>query len=186
MIKLKNFNIQKQKKSYTCGYSSLSMVSDFFKNRIGEEDFEKELPIGFWGTTPFMFTKLFRKYFQDYNIKLKFIHKKDLVRKVESKLIQGIPVPFIYLAKNKFRKPEQVGHYSVIIGIDIEKSKLFIADPFEGCEVEMDFEEAFSKLSFSNASKDNTFFVYRVAKRIVKLTGYMIFTIDKKYIEIAN
>lgn len=50
MVKLSGFQVQEQKTPYTCGYSSLSMVSHYLGNGVEEEELEKELPIGTLGT----------------------------------------------------------------------------------------------------------------------------------------
>lgn len=179
LLKLNNFHIQQQKKSYTCGYASLSMISDFLGSKVEEEDLEEELPLGYFGATPSKFLKLSRKYLSNYNIKFKFIHKNKFIKMVENQLEKNIPIPFLYLAKNKFGNPELVGHYSVIIGIDKQNSRFYVADPFAENKREIAFEELFKELSFCKAAKDNTIIMYRFIKILVKLTGYMIFIIEK-------
>lgn len=176
MIKLKDFQVHKQKKSYTCGYSSLSMISCFLGSKVEEDELEKELPIE-WGTTPSKFITLFRRYLPSYNVKFEFIRKNKFLGRIEHQLQKGIPVPIICLAKNKFESPKLVGHYLVIIGMDKLNSKFYIADPFEGCEREIAFEEAFKELSFCDASKDNTIMIYKFIRILVKLMGFMVFII---------
>lgn len=180
MIKLEDFLMQMQKTCYTCGYSSLSMVCDFLGTKIEEEEFEKELPYGYFGITPFKVNKLFNSHMPNYKAKWRFISEKKLARIVEKQLKDNLPVPFLCLAKNKFGTPILVGHFSVIFGMDKENSMFYIADPFIGCEKEMTYEELFNELSFREASKNNTLFVYRVLKRIVRLRGYIILIIERK------
>ncbi len=178
LLKLNNFDIQQQKKSYTCGYSSLSMVSNYLGCKVEEEDLEEELPLGCFGAIPTKFLKLFRKHLPNYKIKLKFMHKTKFIKMVENQLKKNIPIPFIYLAKNKFENPELVGHYSVIIGLDKQNLKFYVADPFEQNEREIAYEEFFKELSFCRATKYNTITMYRYIKILVKLTGYMFFVIE--------
>lgn len=178
MIKLDNFQIKEQKKSYTCGYASLSMISCFLGNKVDEEELEEELPIGSMGTIPSMFKKLLKRHLPNYNIKLEYIRKKKFVNNVEHQLEMGIPVPIICLAENKFKNPKLVGHYLVIIGIDKLNSKFYIADPFNECEREIAFEEIYKQLSF-NESKGNTLMLYKYIRMLVKLRGFMAFIISK-------
>lgn len=184
MIKLNNFQIQEQKKSYTCGYSSLSMISCFLGNKVEEDELEKVLPIGLLGITPSKFITLFKRHLPSYIVKFKFIHKNKFIEQIECQLEGGIPVPFICLAKNKFGNPKLVSHYLVIIGLDKLNSKFYIADPFDGCEKEISFEEAYNEMAFSDASMDKTIIIYKVVRMLVKLKGFMVFIIRKNNIPI--
>lgn len=180
MIKLSGFQVQEQKTSYTCGYSSLSMISYFLGSKVEEEELEKELPIGRLGAIPSKFIRLFKRYLPSYNIKLQFIHKDSFIEMVENQLEKGVPVPIICLAKNKFKSPVLVGHYLVIIGIDKLNSNLYVADPFYGYEREITFEEAYKDLSFIDDHKENTMMLYKFLRLVVKIMGFIAFKINKR------
>ncbi len=179
MIKLTNFQMQKQKKSYTCGDSTLSMVSDFLENKIDEEVFEKEFQSKYFGSTPSKFIKSFKRHLPNHSIKLKFLRKKKFLKAVEYSLKKQLPVPFVSLVKNKFENPEFTMHYRIIIGIDTLSSKFLIVDPFYGCAKEIEFEKMFNELSFSETFKDNGMTINKLIGILVKLKGYMVYIINE-------
>lgn len=179
MIKLSDFQLQEQKTSYTCGYSSLSMVSHYFGNGVAEEELENELPIGSLGTTPSMFIKLFKRHLPHHRVMLRFLRKDKFITLVEKQIGRGIPLPMICFVKNKYEAPRMVGHYMVIIGIDKEKSIFYVADPFSGQEREVPFKESFKQLSFRDHNKENTMMLYKIMRLVVTIMGFMVYEIEE-------
>ena len=176
MIRLDGFIVQKQKTHFTCGYSTLSMVTSYLGKKVDEETILREFPLGYLGATPSKVIKAFEKYIADYRMKYLVRSKDSVLNIVDAQLKNGIPIPFLYLTVNDFDKPNLVSHYSIIIGIDKEQGKVVIANPF-GYEEIIEVDELLRKMAFKIKGKMPFILKLSILLKIMK--GYMIFEIRK-------
>ncbi len=176
MIKLDDFKVEKQKTYYTCGYSTISMVTSFLGRKVDEEVLLRNFPLGYLGATPAKVIKAFEEYMPEYKMKYRKVSKEKALDIIESKLKAGLPIPFIYLTVNDFNKLLLVSHYSIIIGMDKEKSEFIVANPF-GYEEEVSFDELLTKMSFKIKGKMPL--ILRLSILTGFMRGFMIFDISK-------
>ena len=150
MIKLKNFPLYKQQTPYTCGYASISMISSF----LGKPIKEGEIPKGplfntVKGLPPWEFVKIFEKCLPDYSVRLKSPDRKKIPEMIFEQIKNDLPVPVIFSTIDDFDKPHMNMHYSVITGIDKEKTKVILVNPF-GYEETMKMGELLDKMAYNN------------------------------------
>lgn len=153
MIKLENFSIYKQLTPHTCGYAALSMVSTF----LGKPIKENQIPKGpFYkivgGTPPWEFVKIFKRCLPDCLIKLENPPSKIIAEIILKQIQAGMPVPIICSTLNDFDKPNLNMHYEIVIGIDKEKTRVILANPF-GYEETLKIENLLDKMDYSNYTK---------------------------------
>ena len=130
----------------SCGYAAISMISSFFGNPIEEEEIPKHLLYRF-GLTPSQFVRKFEKCLPDYSMEIKTMPEEAIVDTILKQLRNGLPVPILYSTVNPFGKLEM--HYSVAIGMDKQKTKVLLANPF-GYEETLETQDMLEKMAFRN------------------------------------
>jgi len=153
VIKLENFPIYKQLTPHTCGYATLSMISTFLgkpikENQISKGPFYKIVG----GTPPWEFVKIFKQCLPDCLIKLENPPSSIIAETILKQIRAGMPVPIICSTPNDFDKPNLNMHYEVIIGIDKQKTRVILANPF-GYEETLKIEDLLDKMAYRNYTK---------------------------------
>ncbi len=131
---LANFPLHKQETPYTCGPASLRMVLEYLGHPLAEPEISQRM-----GTSPKLGTSFlqmhscYNQYLKDFKIALAAHDKigkaanNDLIF---NSLGKDRPVIFTWLVENYFKPKTLVGHYSVLIGFDRNRSEFTIANPF--------------------------------------------------------
>ncbi len=137
-------NIALVKQKYSCGYAVIEMFSSFTNDAISEQAlFDKYGKIV--TSSGSSFCKEMNKNFTDYNTTMyRYLTNKEMIERIYNSLSNGIPVPFEWAAKNK---DDWTLHYSLIVGLDIPKDKIWILNPY-GYEEELSLKEFFDRTSF--------------------------------------
>ncbi len=161
MIKLDNFPIRKQQTPYSCGYTAISMICTFFGNLIKEE----EIPKGFLfkiakGLHPSQFGRILKKYLPNYSMNIITPPEEEIPEIILRQIKKGCPIPILFSTRNDFEKHNIVLHYSVVIGIEKNKTKVSIANPF-GYEEVLEIEDLLDRMAYRNFTERP--FIIRVA-----------------------
>ena len=91
------------------------------------------------------FCEEMNKQFPQYSTTMyKYLSNTELIDRVYNSLLNGIPVPFEWAAKNN---NEWTLHYSLIVGMDIPNDKVIIANPY-GYMEDLTLREFLDRTSF--------------------------------------
>lgn len=151
-LKLDKFPVYKQCNSWSCGPTTIRMVYDYLKG-LGNEKQALDESI-FADRNGGMFPGTFEQFLRDclpgYNVELSnCIPDSEVVKIVYSQLKQGMPVPVYFSTVNEWDKPNYDTHYSVVIGIDLKKDIITIANAY-GFEEEVSVSEFLGSLKYDN------------------------------------
>ena len=183
MIKLKDFPHKKQKSLTSCGYATLSMLFSYFGINIAENEIHRLLLFKKFGLFPCFFMRKFRKNLPNYEIEEKIINNNEPGKIIIEQIKKGFPVPFLYYVVFKSNPSLQGLHYSIIIGIDENLTKVEIADPQpDETDKVISLKELIYKMSFRNISNKNFItLMENLALYLGIVKKNTIFIINKKY-----
>ena len=142
-IMLDNIDVITQ--DISCGYAVIEMFAKWNNDTdLTEESLYKK-----YGkvvtSTGNSFCEEMNKQFPQYSTTMyKYLSNTELIDKVYSSLINGIPVPFEWSAKYN---NEWTLHYSLIVGMDIQNDKVIIANPYGYMET-LTLKEFLDRTSF--------------------------------------
>lgn len=138
-------NIDVITQDISCGYAVIEMFAKWSNDTdLTEESLYKKYGKVITSTGN-LFCEEMNKQFPQYSTTMyKYLSNTDLIDKVYSSLINGIPVPFEWSAKynNKWTL-----HYSLIVGMDIQNDKVIIANPYGYMET-LTLKEFLDRTSF--------------------------------------
>ena len=130
----------------SCGYAVIEMFSSWNGGNITEEKLYSEYGKVVTSTGD-SFEKEMNKQFSEYETTIhKWLKNTELIDMVYENLSRGIPVPFEWAAKFE---GQWTLHYSLIIGIDIPKDKITVANPY-GYYEELTISEFLDRTSFAS------------------------------------
>ena len=130
----------------SCGYAVIEMFSSWNGGNITEEKLYSEYGKVVTSTGD-SFEKEMNKQFSEYETTIhKWLKNTELIDMVYENLSRGIPVPFEWAAKFE---GQWTLHYSLIIGMDIPKDKITIANPY-GYYEELTISEFLDRTSFAS------------------------------------
>ena len=130
----------------SCGYAVIEMFSSWNCGAITEEKLYSEYGkvVTLTGDS---FEKEMNKQFSEYETTIhKWLKNTELIDMVYENLSRGIPVPFEWAAKFE---GQWTLHYSLIIGMDIPKDKITVANPY-GYYEELTVSEFLDRTSFAS------------------------------------
>ena len=139
------------KQEVSCGYAVIEMFSSWNGGNITEEKLYSEYRKVVTSTGD-SFEKEMNKQFSEYETTIhKWLKNTELIDMVYENLSRGIPVPFEWAAKFE---GQWTLHYSLIIGMDIPKDKITVANPYGYYEklTVSDFLDRTSFASYENMS----------------------------------
>lgn len=142
-ITLNNIDVITQ--DISCGYAVIEM----FAKWNNDMDLTEESLYNKYGkvvtSTGNSFCEEMNKQFPQYSTTMyKYLSNTELIDKVYNSLLNGIPVPFEWAAKNN---NEWTLHYSLIVGMDIPNDKVIIANPY-GYMEDLTLKEFLDRTSF--------------------------------------
>ena len=130
----------------SCGYAVIEMFSSWTGGDITEEKLYSEYGKVVTSTGD-SFEKEMNKQFSEYETTIhKWLKNTELIDMVYENLSRGIPVPFEWAAK--FEGLWTL-HYSLIIGMDIPKDIITVANPY-GYYEELTVSEFLDRTSFAS------------------------------------
>ena len=130
----------------SCGYAVIEMFSSWNGGDITEEKLYSEYGKVVTSTGD-SFEKEMNKQFSEYETTIhKWLKNTELIDMVYENLSRGIPVPFEWAAKFE---GQWTLHYSLIIGMDIPKDKITVANPY-GYYEELTVSEFLDRTSFAS------------------------------------
>ena len=130
----------------SCGYAVIEMFSSWNGGNITEEKLYSEYGKVVTSTGD-SFEKEMNKQFSEYETTIhKWLKNTELIDMVYENLSRGIPVPFEWAAKFE---GQWTLHYSLIIGMDIPKDKITVANPY-GYYEELTVSEFLDRTSFAS------------------------------------
>ena len=138
-------NIEPIKQEISCGYAVIEM----FAKWNGNEEITEKSMYDKYGKVVTQTGKAFEeemnKQFKNYKTTMyKYLKNTELIDKVYTSLKNGMPVPFEWAAKHE---NEWTLHYSLIIGLDVQKDVITIANPYGYIE-EISIKEFLNRTSF--------------------------------------
>lgn len=142
-ITLDNIDVITQ--DISCGYAVIEM----FAKWNNDMDLTEESLYNKYGkvvtSTGNSFCEEMNKQFPQYSTTMyKYLSNTELIDRVYNSLLNGIPVPFEWAAKNN---NEWTLHYSLIVGMDIPNDKVIIANPY-GYMEDLTLREFLDRTSF--------------------------------------
>lgn len=142
-ITLDNIDVITQ--DISCGYAVIEM----FAKWNNDMDLTEESLYNKYGkvvtSTGNSFCEEMNKQFPQYSTTTyKYLSNTELIDRVYNSLLNGIPVPFEWAAKNN---NEWTLHYSLIVGMDIPNDKVIIANPY-GYMEDLTLREFLDRTSF--------------------------------------
>jgi hypothetical protein len=133
-VVLKSFPVRKQETPYTCGPASVRMVLEFLGHRIPEEEIAERMGTSKrFGTSHGRLKRAYNKYLDELETGLlaKTIRGKAATENsVADSLDAGLPVIASFLTENHFNPGTAVGHFCVIIGVNLKTLIFTMANPF--------------------------------------------------------
>lgn len=130
----------------SCGYAVIEMFSSWNGGNITEEKLYSEYRKVVTSTGD-SFEKEMNKQFSEYETTIhKWLKNTELIDMVYENLSRGIPVPFEWAAKFE---GQWTLHYSLIIGMDIPKDKITVANPY-GYYEKLTVSEFLDRTSFAS------------------------------------
>ena len=141
-IMIDGVNVIKQ--DVSCGYAVLEMFSSWSGHSVTEKSLYAQYGKVVTSTGD-AFCKEMNKQFPKYSTTIcKYLKNTQLIDEVYENLSDGIPVPFEWAA---LYGDEWTLHYSLIIGIDIPKDRITVANPY-GYYEELSIGDFLSRTSF--------------------------------------
>ena len=142
-ITLDNIDVITQ--DISCGYAVIEM----FAKWNNDMDLTEESLYNKYGkvvtSTGNSFCEEMNKQFPQYSTTMyKYLSNTELIDRVYNSLLNGIPVPFEWAAKNN---NEWTLHYSLIVGMAIPNDKVIIANPY-GYMEDLTLREFLDRTSF--------------------------------------
>ena len=157
-ILLKDFPVIKQKKPYSCGLATITMIYSFLAEASSEETVTRKLGLEHRksGMTPLFFSENLQSLLKDYQVTY-FSNIKDsqVIKKILHSLDNQMPVGINFSTINAFEKQSTDTHLSAIIGYDLKKHTFIIANAYGFIE-EIKISSLLKMLKYKN-HKDSPF-----------------------------
>lgn len=135
-------NIKKQ--NVSCGYAVIEMFSDWCGEDVTEESLYSEYGKVVTSSGK-NFCREMNKQFPEYTTTMhKYMKNTELIDAIYDNLANGIPVPIEWAA---LYGDEWTLHYSLVVGMDIPKNKVTVANPY-GYYEHITISEFLSRTSF--------------------------------------
>lgn len=146
-VSVKNIDVITQ--SVSCGYATLEMFSSWNGKKITEENLYNQYGKVVTSTGK-SFCKEMNKQFPEYKTTMfSYLSNTELLDKVYNSLSNGIPVPFEWAA---LYGDEWTLHYSLIVGMDVQKDKITVLNPY-GYQEELTIKDFLYRTSFNAYEK---------------------------------
>lgn len=147
---ISNFNLAKQKRNNTCGYTTAGMIMSFLEGQNIDEDILLESePIDAIGITFLKVMDVYKKYLKKYKAEIIYGDIEKMSEVIKNSLQANIPLHIQYLTDNLMGDGKPVLHYSALIGFDDEEETYTIGDPY-GSVKKLKKEDFFDAISFRN------------------------------------
>jgi hypothetical protein len=131
---LNGFPVRKQETPYTCGPASVRMALEFLGHRIIEEEIAEKMGTSRrFGTSHGRLKRAYNKYLDELETGLlaETVRGKAVTENsVADSLDAGLPVIASFLTENHFNPGTAVGHFCVIIGVNLKTRVFTLANPF--------------------------------------------------------
>ena len=146
-----------QETPYTCGPVAVKLVLSFLGHDLPEAEIAKRMGTSpLWGTSNGQLLRAYKKYLAEFKTGYSaaiFTGDKFSPDFVANNLAQRRPLIATFLTENHFNPGHAVGHYIVIIGIDLQQNTFTLANPF-GCTDVMPIDRFFRLAAWSPEKAD--------------------------------
>lgn len=137
-------NVEVIQQDISCGYAVIEMFSAWNGGNLTEEALYEQYGKIITSTGQ-KFCDEMNKQFPEYTTEIhKYVKNTEFIDIMYETLASGKPVPFEWAA---LYGDEWTLHYSLIIGADIPRDKILVANPY-GYQEELTLEELFRRTSF--------------------------------------
>jgi len=173
LIKLSGFALHKQETPFSCGPASAKMALETLGIGVSEAELRKRMKTNpILGTLYGLLRRAYESCLQEHGMKMKVrIRSGSSVtgNTLAESLAKGRPIIVSFFTENHFRPGTMVGHYSMVCGIDEEKGKVYLANPF-GSEDVIDLDR-FWKMTEYDLTESTTPFFTKLSIKLGKLLG---------------
>jgi len=133
------FPTHRQETPYTCGPAAVKLALSFLGHEAPEAEIAKRMGTnGLWGTSNGQLLCAYKKYLAELSTGFTaaiFTGDKFSPDFVADNLAARRPLIASFLTENHFNPGHAVGHYIVIIGVDLQAETFTLANPFGRTDV---------------------------------------------------
>jgi hypothetical protein len=178
--RINNFPVMDQQYYYSCSIATICSLMNYYGNEITEDDFIEKYNIGLnmVGMSPEDVYKYLNRSIENFDIKMDVnINDSDVIKLVINQLKNSIPVPLFYSTIDITNMTRFGTHYSNIIGIDIDKNEVEIANVYGYNEI-ISIEKLLNQLKHKDEIM-KTDWIIKVAKSIGIIKNNTIYILEK-------
>jgi hypothetical protein len=180
IYRINNFPIMDQQYYYSCSIATICSLIKYYGNEITEDEFMGKNGIGLnmVGMSPEDFYKYLEPAIENFNIKMNVnINDSNVLKLIINQLKNNIPVPLFYSTIDITNMTRFGTHYSNIIGIDIDKNEVEIANVYGYNEI-ISIKKLLNQLKHKDEIM-KTDWVINVAKSIGIIKNNTIYILEK-------
>jgi hypothetical protein len=178
--RISNFPVMAQQYYYSCSIATICSLISYYGNEITEDEFMEKNGIGLnmMGMFPEDFYKYLKPAIENFDIKMDVnIKNSDVVKSVINQLKNNTPVPLFYSTIDVTNMTRFGTHYSNIIGIDIDKNEVEIANVYGYNEI-LSVEKLLNQLKHKDETM-KTDWIINVAKSMGIIKNNTIYILEK-------
>jgi hypothetical protein len=178
--RISSFPVMDQQYFYSCSIATICSLLNYYGNEITEDEFIKKNGIGLnmVGMSPKDFYNYLKLAIDAFDVKMNAnIKNSDVLRIVINQLKNNIPVPLFYSTIDITNMTRFGTHYSNIIGIDIDKNEVEIANVYGYNEI-ISIEKLLKQLKHKD-EKMKTDWIINMAKSIEIVKNNTIYVLEK-------
>jgi hypothetical protein len=178
--RISDFPVMDQQYYYSCSIATICSLLNYYGNEVTEDEFMEKNGIGLnmVGMSPEDFYKYLRPAIENFDVKMDVnIKDSDVVKAVINQLKNNTPVPLFYSTIDVTNMTRFGTHYSNIIGIDIDKNEVEIANVYGYNEV-ISVEELLSQLKHKDETM-KTDWMINAAKSMGIIKNNTIYILEK-------
>lgn len=180
-FELEEFPILKQKYVSSCSIAMICSVKGYYGEIIDEDTFMENhnIHIDKTGMSPKDVQHHLQQSFNDSSVEMKEnINDSEVLRIIINQLEKGIPIPIFYSTVDITNMTRFGTHYSTVIGINIDKKLIKIANVY-GYVQELSIEEFLQYLKHSSKEmKTNN--IIKFAKGLGVIKNNTLYVIDRE------
>jgi hypothetical protein len=136
--RINNFPIMDQQYYYSCSIATICSLINYYGSEITEDEFMEKhgIALNMVGMSPNDFYKYLKLGIENFDIEMyENIKNSDVLKLIIEQLKNNIPVPLFYSTIDITNMTRFGTHYSNIIGIDIDKNEVEIANVYGYIEI---------------------------------------------------
>jgi hypothetical protein len=178
--RINNFPVMEQQYYYSCSIATICSLIKYSGKEITEDEFMEKNGIGLnmAGMSPEEFYKYLKPAVENFDIKMNVnIKDSDVLKLVINQLKNNIPVPLFYSTIDITNMTRFGTHYSNIIGIDIDKNEVEIANVYGYNEI-ISIEKLLNQLKHKDEIM-KTDWIINIAKSMGIIKNNTIYILEK-------